>query len=91
MKKNTIHQGLLSLVLVSSLGACTTLSPNGTEQTVREQAAKLLGQSTATKINSRAEQRDELLAQTLQADDTVAVALLNNPSLQKHFAQLLIY
>lgn len=90
MKKNTIHQGLLSLVLVSSLGACTTLSPNGTEQTVREQAAKLLGQSTATKINSRAEQRDELLAQTLQADDTVAVALLNNPSLQKHFAQLRI-
>ena len=90
MKKNTIHQGLLSLVLVSSLGACTTLSPNGAEQAVREQAAKLLGQSTATKINSRAEQRDELLAKTLQADDAVAVALLNNPSLQKHFAQLRI-
>jgi len=84
MKKNTIHQGLLSLVLVSSLGACTTLSPNGAEQAVREQAAKLLGQST------RAQQRDELLDQILQADDAVAVALLNNSSLQKHFAQLRI-
>lgn len=85
-----IYKALFATILVGSLGACSTLSSHGDEQKIRAQAAQLLGQTTPATTNTRAQQRDELLAQTLQVDDAVAVALLNNPSLQKQFAQLRI-
>lgn len=85
-----IYKALFATILVGSLWACSTLSSHGDEQKIRAQAAQLLGQTTPATTNTRAQQRDELLAQTLQVDDAVAVALLNNPSLQKQFAQLRI-
>ena len=81
----------LTLMLAGSLGACATLSSDGGEGEVRLQAASLLNQqATPTTTEAPRQSSDALLAKPLSAEDAVTLALLNNPLLQRQFAELRI-
>lgn len=86
-----IRASLLSALAVS-VAACTTLSPNGSEGEVRATASRLMGkpvEDTQTLSHARrAELQQALLKDPLQVEDAVALALLNNPGLQRNFAEL---
>lgn len=82
---------LLIALLATGLGACATLSSDGNEKDIRATAARLMGspaEAAATTPETRAQRRDELLARPLSVEDAVSLALLNNPGLQKAFAEL---
>ena len=85
------HKLGLTLLLAGSLGACATLSSDGGEGEVRAQAASLLNQqATPTTTEGRRQSSDALLTKPLSAEDAVTLALLNNPRLQRQFADLRI-
>lgn len=89
--RQPLARAILVAVLAGSLGACTTLSSDGGEGEVRAQASRLMGQETrpqAMSAETRAQRRDELLAQLLGVEDAVTLALINNPGLQRAFAEL---
>lgn len=78
--------------LVASLGACATLSPDGSEGEIRATAGRLMGNPVddprVLSATRRAELPQTLLKSPLQVEDAVALALLNNPGLQRNFAEL---
>jgi hypothetical protein len=83
------YKVLLTLLLAGSLGACATLSSDGGEGEVRTQAARLLNQqATPATAEGRRQSSEALLAKPLHVED--AVTLLNNPRLQRQFADLRI-
>lgn len=80
------------LLLAAAVSACAVLPKDGGEAEVRNKAANLAGvpaESAAT-TESRAALREQLLAQPLDSDNAVRLALLNNPALQSRFAELRI-
>ena len=85
------YKVLLTLLLAGSLGACATLSSDGGEGEVRTQAARLLNQqATPATAEGRRQSSEALLAKPLHVEDAVTLALLNNPRLQRQFADLRI-
>lgn len=87
------HKKMLATILLASgLTACANLSQDGGEQQVRTQAEQKLGIASAEANSNEARKilRDQLLAQPLDSDNAVRVALLNNPGLQVRFAELRI-
>ena len=85
------YKVLLMLLLAGSLGACATLSSDGGEIDVRAQAARLLNQqATPATAEGRRQASEALLAKPLYTEAAVTLALLNNPRLQRQFADLRI-
>lgn len=90
---NPVLRPLLVAMLATGLSACAMRSSDGGEGEVRATASRLMGQDTQPErmtSETRAQRRDDLLAQTLQVEDAVALALINNPGLQRVFAELRI-
>lgn len=88
---NPHYKVLLMLLLAGSLGACATLSSDGGESDVRAQAARLLNQqATPATAEGRRQASEALLAKLLYTEAAVTLALLNNPRLQRQFADLRI-
>lgn len=93
---NAMHHPLVKVILLTalaaSLGACTTLSPDGSEREIRATASRLMGKpvddSQALSATRRAELQQILLKDPLLVEDAVSLALLNNPRLQRNFAEL---
>lgn len=82
-------QSLTLALLLASLGGCTTLSRDGGEQEVRTTANRMMGHPEAsTDTTTRAQLRQELLRAPLTVEGAVALALLNNPGLDRIFAEL---
>lgn len=90
MARRPLVRALLTAMLTTGLGACATLSPDGGEQAVREAAAQRLGLPVAVPADTETlvKRRDELLSRELDSDAAVTLALLNNPALQRLFAEL---
>ncbi|HQQ64377.1 MAG TPA: TolC family protein [Pseudomonadales bacterium] len=80
------------LLLAAAMSACAVLSKDGGEAEVRSKAAKVAGvpADNAVTAETRAALRDRLLAQSLDSESAVRLALLNNPGLQSRFAELRI-
>lgn len=81
------------------LSACSTFSPDGGLDAVRQQTANRLGQETAQQVQRQASPDDtssvpstvqDLLRQPLGVEQAVHLALLNNPSLQASYQELKI-
>lgn len=76
-------------LLLAFLGGCTTLSRDGAEQEVRATANRMMGHpEDSTDTSTRASIRRDLLAAPLTMEGAVALALLNNPGLDRIFAEL---
>lgn len=92
--RKPMGQAMLALVLSTGLGACATLSRDGGEADVRQAASQRLGQpavdTAPVNAESIAQRRETLLAQPLGMNEAVNLALLNNPGLQRLFAELRI-
>lgn len=91
--RKPLGQAIMAILLTTGLGACATLSRDGGEEDVRVAVGQRLGQPTAAASASQetvAQQRDALLAQPLGMEEAVNLALLNNPGLQRLFADLRI-
>jgi outer membrane protein TolC len=87
------YQFWLLMLLTVMLSSCASLSKDGGESDVRSQAAEQLGidkNETELDDESRLTLRDQLLAQPLSMNDAVRVSMLNNPQLQRRFAELRI-
>lgn len=86
---------LLIVFELGFLGACTSLTPQGAEQEVRVTAQKLSEQAQPTdhsptdvQLYLSTSSVEERLQQPLSVDDAVQLALVNNPELQRLFADL---
>lgn len=91
--RRPISKALLVTLMSVALGACATLSKDGNEKEIRTSAARLMGgpaEEAAATPETRAQRRESLLARPLSVDDAVNLALLNNPGLQRAFAELRI-
>lgn len=79
-------------LLASALGSCASLSRDGSEGEVRANASRILGQPlddpSRLSPESRLQYQQVLLAEPLNVNEAVALALNNNPGLQRTFAEL---
>lgn len=89
-----VGHAVLAIWLSAGLSACATLSRDGGEAEVRQAASQRLGQPAVDTASATpetlAQRRDALLAQPLGMDQAVTLALLNNPGVQRLFADLRI-
>ncbi|MFZ5560184.1 MAG: TolC family protein [Pseudomonadota bacterium] len=82
-------QSLTLILLLASLGGCATLSRDGGEQEVRATANRMMGHPEDSRNTTpRAQLRQELLKAPLTMEGAVTLALLNNPGLDRTFAEL---
>lgn len=90
--KRQIARAILVAAVAGSLGACASLSRDGSESEVRANASRILGQplddASRFPSESRLQYQQALLAQALNVNAAVALALGNNPGLQRTFAEL---
>lgn len=90
LRHQSLYRAMLLVMLTTGVGACATLSKDGGEGAVRAAAGQRLGLNATTPENSETleQRRNDLLAKPLSSDDAVTLALLNNPGLQREFAEL---
>lgn len=77
------------LMLVVGLSSCASLSPDGHEPQLRKAAQQRLGLTDPAPEDIKAG-RDAWLDQTLDMSSVATVAMINNPGLQRRFADLRI-
>jgi outer membrane protein TolC len=93
---NLHHHIIVIGLFATSLTGCVNLSDHPAEPAIRANVAQLTGvesQSPAVtdeSPESRTQLRDQLLAKPLDADEAVRLALINNPAMQRIFADLQI-
>lgn len=92
MSLRPLVRAVIVATLVGGLGACASLSQDGSEGEVRANASKILGQplddSGRFTPENRQKFQEALLAQPLTVNEAVALALISNPGLQRTFADL---
>ncbi|RZU48146.1 outer membrane protein TolC [Fluviicoccus keumensis] len=77
-----VSQTLLVLTLTTGLGSCATLSDEGRERDA------ILTATGVTAVDLKGERVRELLAHEITMDEAATITLLNNPGLQRTFAEL---
>lgn len=83
---------VLALLALLALSGCASFTPDGGMGAVSALTEPRLGQP-ATRVDERnrasvSAEVERILAAPLEPDDAVRVALLNNPGLQAHYAEL---
>lgn len=77
------------LLLAGGLNACTSLSPEGDEAQLRKAVQQQLGLGL-TEPQAVKSSREALLEQPLDLSSVATLAIINNPGLQRRFAELRI-
>jgi outer membrane protein TolC len=93
---NLHHHIIVIGLFATSLTGCVNLSDHPAEPAIRANVAKLSGVDSYSAMvvdespEALAQLRDQLLAKPLNADEAVRLALINNPAMQRIFADLQI-